>query len=263
MKPSEMRTNNGLIVVTMGPTGHGKTTTLLTLLESRNRTDRENPLPSYLPCAVFDVDGKAHVLSDDPDIDVYPCHTWAQVDQYLNELEAQSLKPYYKTVCWDGTALLQTVSQEHANVFGTDNPQIRMSRFGQANQLMIDLASRSRVLAERGLHVIFNVWSFTEKDTVDTQGLDRVMVDLTKTLQTRFIGQLDFVVYLECAPPPNPYPPIMHTGGSQLYATKTAISPESKLHSMPNKVYNPSYTSIFDAFHGYDWPTAKHTKPTA
>lgn len=245
-KPSEIRQNNGLCAVIMGPSGAGKTTLLLTLLEN----------PTYLPCAVFDVDAKAHVLADNKDIDVYSATTWPLIDKYAQELN-KSTKDY-KTICWDGLAMMQAQSQDAAGVNTVDNPQIRQTRYGKANTNMVQLAQDSKILAERGINVFFNVWSTLEAEQ-DT-GIVHVKPDLTATLLSRFIGVMDFVFMLEPAPPPKPYPPIMRAGGSQKYWTKLAVAPDSPLNDMPDVIYRPSLASILDTFHGKPWPTQKHAK---
>lgn len=253
MQPSAIRQNNGLIIVTMGPSGAGKTTLIETLYESHDRKDR----PDYTPICLLDIDGKAHVLRDNPLLSVYSTRTWEAFDASMQALEAQSKLPHFMTIVLDGVALLQINSQIGANVFKTDNPQVRMSRYGNANINMISLASRLRTISERGVNVILNIWSVDEKQ--DDTGVTKVVPDVTPTLVNKFLGQLDFVVYVECDSP-NPYPPIMRTGGSGKYWTRTAVSPESPLYGLPDKIYRPSYTTMLDAFHGYPFPTERHKK---
>lgn len=249
-QPSTMRENNGLVIVTMGPSGAGKTTLLETLL------------PKYGPIAIADVDGKAHVLRDNPNIDVFPCHDWETLDKIVEDLLKTSLHPHYKTFVVDGTTMMQVgLAYKKHNVDKIDNPQVRMGAYGRANSDMLDIGARVRILAERGMNIIYNIWSIREKDAPEEGGASHVQPDLTPTMLTRFLGVLDFVVYIETAAPPNkPYPPIMRTGGSQVYATRTAISPDSPLRDMPALIYNPSYTSILDCYHGNKWPIEKHTK---
>jgi hypothetical protein len=248
-KPSTMRQNNGLIVVCAGPSGAGKTSLL----------DDPELIKEYGPIAVLDVDGKAHVLRDHPGLDIYPCHTWKQLDSYVQDLEAHSLHPEYKLVCVDGLALAQTkLAWGHHEVEKIDNPQLRQTAFGKANLDMVNLNARLRILAERGTYIIYNIWAVFESSKTDA--MERWQPDLTGTLLTRFIGVLDLVVFLEPNAPPKPYPPVMRTGGSQLYGTKTAVSPESPLRDMPQTIYNPSWKSLFDSYTGAPWPTAKHSK---
>lgn len=248
VKPSEMRKDSGLVIVCMGPSGAGKTTLLETLHDT-----------PYGPVAVADVDGKAHVLRDHDDIDVYPCHTWDVLDNMLIDLTKASLKPYYKTFVVDGTTMMQVgLAWGKHHVDTIDNAQLRQTAYGKANSDMVDFGQRVRVLAERGLNVIYNIWSIIEAQ--EDEAMRRVQPDLTPTMLTRFLGILDFVVYLEPNSPPKPYPPIMRTGGSQKYATRTAISPDSPLASLPQLIYNPSWASILDTYHGAPWPTDKHSK---
>lgn len=246
-KPSQVRESNGILAVCMGPSGSGKTSLLETLL------------PDYGPLAVVDIDGKAHVLRDLDDLHIFKVTKWSQVDAFTQDLEKAGKHPPYNTVCYDGTTLLQLVSHEGTNVYGTDNPQLRMSRYGEANRNMVQLASRCRTLTERGLNIIFNIWSWSEKED-ESDAYKKILPDLTPTLQNRFIGQLDFVVYLECDAPPHAYPPVMRTGGSAKYGTKTAVSPDSPLRDIPDKIYNPSWKSIFDSFHGQPWNQDLHKK---
>lgn len=246
-QPSEIRKSNGLLIVNMGPSGAGKTTLLETLYLSHNRKDR----PDYTPLCVLDVDGKAHVLKDNPLLAVYPAYDWPTLDEQMQELEKQSKSPTYKTVCIDGVALLQVNSQRHSGVFDTTNPQVRMSKYGNSNIDMITLGERCRVLAERGINVIMNLWSVPEKD--EDTNITRYVSDLSPSLQTKLLGQLDFIVHLEPNAPPKPYPPLMRTGGSNKWATKTAVSPDSPLINLPDKIVGPSYTKIIDAFHGYPY----------
>lgn len=232
----------------MGPSGAGKTTLLETLYESHDRPDG---LPDYTPVHVVDIDGKAHVLRDSPLLHIFPGHDWPTVDGITQEHEKLRLHPPCGTLVFDGTALMQTRTQQHAGVYTTDNPMVRQRNYGTANMHMIEMASRAVVLAESGINVIFNIWSVSEKD--DDTGITHIIADLTTTLQTKFLGQLDFVVHLECSPPPKPYPPTMRTGGSNKWATKTAVSPDSPLRELPDKIVGPNYTHIIDAFRGYPY----------
>lgn len=247
--PDTMRSSSGIIIVNMGPSGAGKTTLLHTLL------------PKYAPVCVLDHDGKAHVLKKDSQLDIYPSLTWKQTDAYTQDLEKQSRSPYYKTVCFDGLTALQLSTWDLLGIKDIDNPQLRQSAYGKANSLMIDLAQRVRLLAERGTNIIFNVWAVREKAEVGPNTeLVSVTPDVTPTLLNRMLGMFDFVIYTEPSPPPKPYPPIVRTGGSPSYATRSAISQESPLKDLPMLIYNPSYTSIIDSFHGQAWPQDKHKK---
>lgn len=249
LDPTKMRENNGIIVVNMGPSGAGKTTLLETLL------------PKYGPVAVLDHDGKAHVLKKDPLIEIYPALTWDEVDLYVQDLEKQSLHPHFKTVCFDGTTALQLSTWEKFNIKNIDNPQLRQSAYGKANLLMIDLAQRVRILSERGVNIIFNIWAAKEKAEMGpTSEIVAVTPDITPTLINRMLGMFDFVVYTEPNAQPNPYPPIMRVGGSIQHATRSAISADSPLRELPNVIYKPSWSDFFDTFHGTPWPAAKHTK---
>lgn len=247
VQPSTIRNHRGLIIVNMGPSGSGKTTLLETLYLSHDRKD----LPDYTPVCVFDIDGKAHVLRDNPLLHIFPVHDWPTLDAHVQEVEKARLHPPFNTIVFDGTALMQTRTQQAAGVYTTDNPMVRQRNYGTANMNMIDIASRAVVLAESSINVIFNIWSVTELDP-DTN-IAHVIPDLTGALQTKFIGQLDFVVHLECSSPPHPYPPTMRTGGSNKWATKTAVSPDSPLRALPDKILNPNYTHIIDAFRGHPY----------
>lgn len=252
VKPSTMRAKHGASIVCMGMSGAGKTTLLSTLHDT-----------PYAPVAVADVDLKAHVLRDYDDIDVYPCHEWATLDNMVLDLLKQTTNPvtgsYYKTFVVDGTTMMQIgLAWGKYNVSKLSNAMDRQTAFGRANSDMIDLGQRVRILAERGINVIYNIWSISEK--AEDEAMARIQPDLTPTMLTRFLGVLDFVFYLEPAPPPNPYPPIMRTGGSQKYATRTAISPDSPLAQLPSLIYNPSWASILDAFHGKEWDYERHKK---
>lgn len=247
VQPSIIRAKNGCIVVCMGPSGAGKTTLLETLH------------PTYAPVCVLDVDHKTHVLTDRQDRDIYPCYTFQQLDEHVQALLQERLHPYYRTIVIDGTTMMQVgLAWGKHNVDKIDNPQLRQGAFGRANSDMLDLGASLRTLAESGTNIIYNIWSTVDKD--ESNGAITVNPDLTPTMLTRFLGILDFVVYLEPNSPPNPYPPIMRTGGSQRYGTRTATSPDSPLRNMPPLIYKPSWTSIFDSFSGAPWPTALHTK---
>lgn len=248
-QPSQVRESQGLLSLVMARSGAGKTSLLETLL------------PDYGPLAVLDHDGKAHVLRDQPlgQLDVFVKPTWQQVDQFVQHIEQSGNHSPYKTICFDGATLLQLTTQEGANVFGTDNPQLRLNRYGEANRNMMQLASRCRVLTERGINIIFNIWAWSEKED-ESDAFKKILPDITPTLQNKFVGQFDFVVYLERNSPPRPYPPVMITGGSERYGTNTAVSPDSPLRDIPNKIYNPSWKSIFDSFHGKPWPVDQHAK---
>lgn len=233
----------GVLALCMGRTGAGKTALLETLA------------PTYMPCAVLDYDAKSHVLRDLDDLEIaHVKPTWTQTDAFMQAREKEGQHPSFKTIVFDGATMLQLATHEGTNVYGTDNPQLRMTRFGEANRNMIQLVSRCRVLSERGVHIIFNMWAWAEKED-EQDAYKRILPDITPTLQNKVVGQFDLVVYLERNAPPKPFPPVMRTGGSERYGTNTAVSPDSPLHSMPDKYVNPSWSVIFNAFHGQPWPS--------
>lgn len=273
-RPSEIREQAGVLILVMAETGTGKTTLLESLWDLLPLPNGTEPgaagsewvgRPEYTPVAVFDIDHKAHVLRDLPGLHVYATNTWAQVDEATKQIERGLVgtTPFipFPTVVYDGTTALQIASQEHVGVASERNPQIRQTLFGQANTSMVGLVKRARVMADKGVNVIFNIWSAPIKN--DATGITTVLPDLTDTMQRRFVGLLDFVVYLERQPGANPYPPVMYTGGFVGFGTKTAVAPDSPLRKMPQIIYNPSYQSIFDSFRGAPWPTAKHAPPSA
>lgn len=247
-QPSKMREHFGPTFVNMGPSGAGKTTLLETL----------NGSP-YTPVCVLDIDGKAHVLTDRDDRDVYPCHTWQDLDEKVQALLKDRLHPVYKTVCFDGgTALQQVLSYKKHNVRETTNPQLRQSAYGNSNLDLVDLAQSMRLLAEAGIHIILNIWS--ARETAEGTNMVTLMPDLTPTMLNRFLGLLDFVVYTEKGSLPTPYPPVMQWLGAANVATRAAVSPESPLYKMPERIYKPSWADIFDSYHGKPFPTEKHSK---
>lgn len=214
---------------------------------------------AYTPIAVLDIDGKAHVLTDRDDRDVFPCHTWDQLDEKVQALVKQRLHPVYKTVCFDGgTALQQILSYNKHGVRETTNPQLRQSAYGNSNLDLVNLAQTIRILAESGTHIILNIWSAT--DVAENTNMRMTAPDLTPTMLNRFLGLLDFVVYLEKASLPNPYPPIMQWLGAANLGVRAAVSPESPLYKMPSHIYRPSWSDIFDAYHGQPFPADKHAK---
>lgn len=248
-QPSQMRKKFGPTFVNMGPSGAGKTTLLETL----------NDCPDYTPVCVLDVDGKAHVLTDRDDRDIYPCHTWKQLDDNVQELVKTRLHPQYKVVCFDGgTAIQQVLSYTKHQVRETTNPQLRQSAYGNSNLDLIDLAQSMRLLAESGIHVILNIWAASE--VVEGTNMRMTMPDLTPTMLNRFLGLLDFVVYTDKGSMPNPYPPVMQWLGPANLGTRAAVSPDSPLYKMPEKIYRPSWADIFDAYHGQPFPVEKHQK---
>lgn len=247
-QPSQMRKQFGPTFVNMGPSGAGKTT----LLETLNDTE-------YTPVCEIDVDGKAHVLTDRTDRDVYPCQTWEDLDSIVQALVAQRLHPKYKTICFDGgTALQQVLSYNKHKVRETTNPQLRQSAYGNSNLDLVNLAQTIRILAESGIHIILNIWAASE--VAEGTNMRMTMPDLTPTMLNRFLGLMDFVVYTDKGNMPNPYPPVMQWLGPASLATRAAVSPESPLYKMPEKIYRPSWADIFDAYHGKPFPLEKHTK---
>lgn len=224
----------------MGQSGAGKTT----LLETLNDTE-------YDHVHVFDVDHKAHVLTDRPTRGIFPCDTYDELDKLVQEELKQRFSPDRpKVICFDGTtAIQQILSYNKHKIRENANPQIRQTNYGNANLDLVNLAQSARLLAESGIFVIFNIWSMREKE--ESTDLVRVTPDLTPTMLTRMLGLLDFVVYLEPASMPKPpYPPVMYWGGNALRATRTAASPESPLSHMPDRIENPSWAEIFDSFSG-------------
>lgn len=241
-QPSEIRESLGLMSLVMGRSGAGKTSLLETLFPSE-----------YTPVWILDFDNKAHVLRDHPgEIEIFKKPNWKQTDEIVQQLEASGKHPPAKTVCFDGVTLLQLETQRSAGVFTTSNPGDRLIRYGDANYNLINLTQRCTTLAERGIHIIFNLWAWTEKED-EQDAYKKVLPDLTQTLQNKLVGQFTFVVYLERNAPPKTFPPIMRTGGSERYGTNAALSPDSPLRSIPDKLVNPSWKQIFDSFHGKAW----------
>lgn len=247
VQPSAIRAKSGLVLVNMGPSGAGKTTLLETLYDS------EEHAKAYAPVCVLDVDGKAHVLRDSPHLDVYKCLVWEQCDAHSQALNAST--GVYKTICWDGLAIMQSKSHKHQNLHKIDNAMLRQSAYGKSNVEMVAIAEQAKILAERGINVIFNIWSTSADDLDD--GITKIMADFTNALRKDFLGIMDFVVYTECAPAPKPYPPIMRTGGSQKYATRTAVSPDSPLRGLPATIRNPNLGNILDSWHGAPWKSSQ------
>lgn len=238
-QPSQVRESQALMSLVMGRTGSGKSSLLETLFPS-----------DYTPVHVLDYDGKAHVLRDHSDqLEIFVKPTWKQTDDYMQFIESKGSHSPAKTICFDGVTLLQLETQRSAGVYLTANPGDRLSKYGEANYNLVNLASRCRILAERGIHIIFNMWAWTEKED-EQDAYKKVLPDITATLQNKLVGQFDFVVYLERNSPPKSFPPVMRTGGSERYGTNTAVSPDSPLRSIPDKITNPSWKSIFDSFHG-------------
>lgn len=241
-QPSQIRENTGLMSLIMGRTGSGKTSLLETLFPSE-----------YLPLAILDYDLKSHVLRDHPnEIEIFKKPNWKQTDDFVQFLESKGKHSPFKTVCFDGVTLLQTETQRAAGVYLTSNPGDRLSRYGDANYNMIHLAERCVILAERGTHIIFNMWASAEKED-EQDAYKKVLPDITPALQNKLVGQFVFVAYLEKSAPPKTFPPTMRTGGSERYGTNMALSPDSPLRSIPDKITNPSWKVIFDSFHGKPW----------
>lgn len=275
-RPSEVREKAGVLVMVMAETGTGKTTLIETLwdpptaagvggMASASNTLAWIGRPEYTPVALFDIDHKAHVLRDLPGLHVYGTYTWPQINEATKQIEKGLVgdTPFipFPTVVYDGTTAMQIASHEASGVYSERNPQLRQTMFGIANVDMVGLVKRCRVMADKGINVILNIWSAPVKN--EATGVTTILPDLTDTMQRRFVGLLDFVVYLERNPGPSPYPPVMYTGGFVGYGTKTAVSPDSPLRKMPQIIYNPSYQSLFDSFHGAPWPEAKHRPPGA
>lgn len=238
-QPSQIRAEQASTFVCMGQSGAGKTT----LLETLNDTQ-------YEPVCVLDVDHKAHVLTDRPSTrGVFPCSTWKDLDDHVQELLKTRFQKPFNTICFDGTTAIQQVLSYEKHKIKVAQGMDRVQGYGNSNLDLVWLAQQARLLAEAGIHVIFNIWSTREKD--DSTDLVRVTPDLTPTLLTRMLGLLDFVVYLEPQSPPKPaYPPVMYWGGNALRATRTAASPESPLSHMPDRITEPSWAEIFDSYHG-------------
>lgn len=246
-QPSQIREDTGLMSLVMGRTGSGKTSLLETLwLPDGKPTE-------YLPLALLDYDLKSHVLKDHPSqLEIFKKPTWKQTDEFVQFLESKGKHVPFKTVCFDGVTLLQTETQRAAGVYSTTNPGDRLSKYGDANYNMVNLAQRCAILAERGVHIIFNMWASAEKED-EQDAYKKVLPDITPSLQNKLVGQFVFVVYLEKSPPPKTFPPTMRTGGSERYGTNTALSPDSPLHAMPDKIVDPNWKRIFDSFHGKPW----------
>jgi len=190
-QPSEVRALSGLALVNMGPSGVGKTTLIETLYDTPEHA------ADYAPVAVLDVDGKAHVLRNSPHLEVYSAVTWTEIAVYADAL-AKSCAPF-KTIVWDGVAIMQSKSHEYVGVDKQDNPMERQKLYGKANVLMIQIAQQAKILAEQGTNVIFNIWSKPKTQDPDSN-VEMIQPDITAKLLRDFIGILDLVVFTECAP---------------------------------------------------------------
>lgn len=248
-KPNEIRQQSGPTIVLMGPQGGGKTSLLYTLTEAKDPA-------MMLPLAVIDTgSGGAHVLPTHPMIDVYRPTTWAQLERIEQDI-AKGTSPY-KSIAWDLLTEVQMISHEHAQVYETENPQVRMSRYGNSNQETLELARKLAThSANQGINVIFVAWA----ETIKEQGIDRTVMDLTPTFRRQLTGVVDFIVYVEPMPPPKPYPPVMRTGGSLNYGTRTRVAPDSPMLKVPELVYQPSLATLIETFHNGEWPADQHTR---
>lgn len=244
VKPSTIRRTKGLDMAILGPQSGGKTSLLYTLTEN----------PEYLPLAVFDFNGGAHVLKDHEDIDIYQVDSWAQAEKIEQQLSNGDMQ--YNSVAFDILTEMQLLAQEHCGVFKTDNPQLRMNKYGEANAKTLSLTRSLHTLTNDGLNVFYLVWAMEDRDG----DIVKLTMDLSPTFRRQFTGVVDFCVYVEQSPPPNPYPPTMRTGGSNKYATRTRVSPDSPLLQLPNVIYQPSLASILDCFHGAPWDSARHNE---
>lgn len=242
VKPSHIRRTKGIDMAILGPQSGGKTSLLATLAENKD----------YLPLAVFDFNGGAHVLADHPDIDIYQVDSWAQAEKIEQQLASGDMQ--YNSVAFDVVTEMQLLAQEHVGVFKTDNPQLRMNKYGEANAKTLSYVRSLHTLTGDGLNVFWIVWAMEDKDG----DIVKVTLDLSPTFRRQFQATVDFVVYVEQSPPPNPYPPTMRTGGSNKYATRTRVSPDSPLLQLPNVIYQPSLASILDCFHGGEWDAQRH-----
>lgn len=260
-QPSQVRAHKGFVLINMGPSGAGKTSLIETLY------DTEEHAQLYAPVAVLDIDNKAHVLRDSPHLDILPANTWALAYQHYEALQSAKYDAPFKTIVWDGLAILQSKSHTHQGVDQLENAMDRQKAYGKSNTEMTKIAEQAQVLAGLGFNVIFNIWSKPKTMNEDT-GMEIIQPDITAKLLRDFIGIMDFVVYTECAPKimnkgkvvQGPYPPIMRTGGSSSYGTRTAVSPDSPLRDMPDLVYYPSLADILDSFHGAPWKQAAHER---
>lgn len=262
VQPSEIRARKGFVLINMGPSGAGKTTLIETLYDTPEHAE------AYAPVALLDIDNKAHVLRDSPHLTVYPATSWDLIHQHYDALQTIKYASPFKSIVWDGLAMMQSKSHKHQRVDEDDNPQRRQTAYGKSNVEMTLIAEQAQILAGFGFNVIFNVWSKPKTLNEDT-GIELIQPDITAKLLRDFIGIMDFVVYTECAPKlvdkgitiQGPYPPIIRTGGSTSYGTRTAVSPDSPLRDMPDVVYRPSLSTIIDCFHGSPWPAERHAKP--
>lgn len=243
-KPSKQREEKGPTIVLMGPQTAGKTTLLKTLLERPELT---------MPLAVIDMGGGSFVLPDHPDIDPYLITNWAQIEKIEQDVAAG--RSPYKSIAWDVLTQMQLAAQDAADVFDTDNPQVRATRYGEANRKTLELATSLQAHSQiQGINMIFIVWT----ETVKENGVDKVVMDLSPTFRRQFTGVIDYVFYLEPNAPPKPYPGVMRTGGSNVYTTRTRIAEGSPMAALPPIIYQPSLSSIIATFHGEPWPTEKH-----
>lgn len=251
-KPSEIQQHRGTCITLTGKGGVGKTTLAATITHS-DIAQR---------CLFVDLEGGAHVLDDDPYMDIVEVHSWSELEVILQSL-VRDTKTYRSVIIDNASEALELCKAKY-NFYADITKQL--SLWNQITNDMVTMFRTGRDIARQEQFVtIFCMWDTIDNEDDMGQKFKHRNVSLNPKLAEKFLGIMDIVGWLEQPTKPNlPYPPILHFDIDPLYPTKKRISPrQQSLLKIPDIIYNPDLGHIIDTMiGGKPWPTEQHQKPT-
>lgn len=238
----------GTFITLYGPAGAGKTTLSATAAD----------VPEGAPMLICDAEGGTRVIAHRTDIDVMPIHDWNTAEAFTSAIERDPSPPW-KTISWDNLSELQTVNM--ASIIGPDKkPEIQ--NWGENTATILKFTRRWRDIAQaKNINVIFVAWD--EVVRVDGEPTRR-RLNFTNSLQKTYAGLVDIIGYLDVENNPPHWTRTLHFEPSPRLESKFRRDQTEAANKIPFQIYNPNLGTIIQVLRtGKEWPTAKHTKPTA
>lgn len=252
--PSEIQQYKGACITLTGKGGVGKTT----LAGSVTHSDITHRT------LFVDLEGGAHVLDDDPYMDIIEISTWAQLQSVMQMLIAN--RGPYNSAVFDNMSEALELCKHHHNFYADVKAQLGL--WNQITNDMVQLFRQGRDLARTNQFVmVYVMWDTTDAEDDMGNKFKHREVALNPKLAEKFMGIMDLVAWLETPSKPKPpYPPILHFDIDPLYPTKKRMNPKQQaLTKLPDVIYQPDLGHIVDTLlGGKQWPADLHVdKPAA
>jgi phage nucleotide-binding protein len=257
-KPSDIMQYKGACITLCGKGGVGKTTVAggITKSDLTHKT------------LFVDLEGGAHVLNDDPNLDIIEVSSWSQLCAVMQKLIVN--RGEYNSAVFDNMSEALELCKHHHNFYA--DPKQQLGLWNQITNDMVQLFRQGRDLARTNQFVmVYIMWDTTDAEDDMGNKFKHREVALNPKLAEKFMGIMDLVAWLETPPKPKkPYPPILHFDVDPLYPTKKRMNPKQQaLMKLPDIIYNPDLGEIIDTIvGGKPWDVEAHTdkpavRPTA